>query len=165
MISASREQLEEAGGEDRDVCTLISAARELVEIGLREELVGTPVDIRDPRFLRYLQVRLGDRRQECLYAVYLDQAQCYIRGEQIGIGNRAGADSRMSLLFRRAVELRASALLLAHNHPSGSCAPSRADLHSTARVDETARRLDLQLIDHLIVTRNAVYSIKKERTL
>ena len=165
MLSASREQLEEAGGEDRDVCALISAARELVDTGLREDLVGSPVEVTDPRLLRYLKVQLGRLRHECFYAVYLDRAQRYIRGEAVGSGSRSGVESRMGLLFRRAIELRASGLLLAHNHPSGNCTPSRADLQATDRIDETARRLDLDLLDHLIVTPMAVYSIKKEHLL
>ena len=165
MLSASREQLEDAGGEDRDICGLISAARELVETGLRVELVGTPVDAADPRFIRYLKVRLGSQPDECFYAVFLDRARRYIRSEPIGFGGRASVEARMGLLFRRALELRAAGLLLAHNHPSGACSPSEADLAATAQISETARQLDLRLLDHLIVTPSSVYSINKEQLL
>ena len=86
-------------------------------------------------------------------------------GEPIGIGGRSGIESRLGLLFRRALELRAAGLLLAHNHPSGRCAPSEIDIQTTARIEETANRLDLWLLDHLIVTSAAVFSIKKEHIL
>jgi DNA repair protein RadC len=61
--------------------------------------------------------------------------------------------------------LRAAGLLLAHNHPSGACSPSEADLAATAQISETARQLDLRLLDHLIVTPSSVYSINKEQLL
>jgi len=137
----------------------------MVEFGLREDLTGSAVETSDPRFIQYLKLTLGRDRGERLYAVFVDGERRYIRGETIGLGSRKGIEARIGHLFQRAMELRATGLLLAHNHPSGDCTPSGKDLRATEIIAETAARLDLFLVDHLIVTKSAVYSIKGERTL
>ena len=54
----------------------------------------------------------------------------------------------------------ARGLIVAHNHPSGDCRPSRSDILATHRLKEVAIALDIELIDHLILTENAVYSMR-----
>jgi DNA repair protein RadC len=83
----------------------------------------------------------------------------------LGVGAHSSHSSRIADILRRAVELHAGGLLLAHNHPSGSAKPSRADLKATARLRELADGLDIRLIDHLIVTRSTVYSMVRKRVI
>jgi DNA repair protein RadC len=63
-------------------------------------------------------------------------------------------------LVERALELGAAGFLLAHNHPSGRCRPSADDVSGTLRLAEVAEALELSLIDHLIVTRTRVFSMR-----
>lgn len=67
---------------------------------------------------------------------------------------------RMRENFGEALRLDARELILAHNHPSGQCRPSSCDMTATRRLAEVARALDIVLIDHLILTDEAVYSMR-----
>ena len=67
--------------------------------------------------------------------------------------------------FGEALRLDAHGLILAHNHPPGHCRPSSCDIIATRRLAEVARALDIVLIDHLIFTDEAVYSMRAEGLL
>ena len=164
-MTASRIQLEEAGGEDRDICVLIDAARTLVEVSLKEHLRTEPVDLSSPVIQQYLRVYLGKRQNEWLYAIFVDSDCCFLKDEMIGLGGRHSVETRFAHLFRRAIELRSVGMVLAHNHPSGDCTPGQKDIETTRIIEQTAMRLDLVLHDHLIVTHDKIFSIMQERHL
>ena len=63
-------------------------------------------------------------------------------------------------VVRRALELSASALVLAHNHPSGDPTPSRADIDMTKQVVDAARVLQIAVHDHLVVAGDQVASLR-----
>ena len=69
------------------------------------------------------------------------------------------------LIFKRALELLASRILIAHNHPSGSAEPSKADIALTNRIRSAAELFEIQLIDHIIITANDSYSFKSHNLL
>jgi DNA repair protein RadC len=63
-------------------------------------------------------------------------------------------------LLGEALRLDAVGIILAHNHPSGQCRPSERDISATRRLCDVAKALDIALIDHLIFTEDAVYSMR-----
>ena len=63
-------------------------------------------------------------------------------------------------VFSQALSLGASAIILAHNHPSGNCRPSAQDILATRKFGEIANALDIALLDHLILTDTSVYSMR-----
>jgi len=68
-------------------------------------------------------------------------------------------------VVKRAVELKASALIMVHNHPSGDPKPSRADIEMTRKVKEAAAAVGLTLHDHVIVSRGGALSFRTEGLL
>jgi DNA repair protein RadC len=66
------------------------------------------------------------------------------------------------LLMKRALDLCASAILVAHNHPSGNLVPSDEDIELTNKIKRAGDFLDIRLIDHLIVFENQYYSLADE---
>lgn len=66
------------------------------------------------------------------------------------------------LLFALAIKTNASAIIVAHNHPSGELTPSKYDVETTKRIDEAGKILDIPLHDHLIVSKYSYYSLKNE---
>lgn len=70
------------------------------------------------------------------------------------------ADPRITLIT--ALKVGACSLILAHNHPSGSVKPSRADEQLTTKIKEAARFLDISVLDHIIVTNESYYSFADE---
>ena len=63
-------------------------------------------------------------------------------------------------VIKSAINHGASAIILAHNHPSGDTVPSKADIDVTKQIAEAAKLVNIQLLDHLIVSKNIVYSFK-----
>ena len=69
------------------------------------------------------------------------------------------------LLFKRAIEVGATAFVMAHNHPSGKLIPSQADIEMTNKIKTAAAHLDLKLLDHLIVSEKQYFSFADEKKL
>jgi DNA repair protein RadC len=139
---------------------MISAAQALVQAGLRESIVRSPLRAEDAALHRYLMARLSGLRHEVLLAFFADQHGGFLGEEVIASGGRGGIEWRPRTLFARALALDARAFLLVHNHPSGSARPSAEDLRATAVVTKQSRALEIDLIDHLIVAGSSILSMR-----
>ena len=160
VLSAPLPQLRAAAGEYDRAVSAIFGARRLVEAALSEEIVSVAVDGSDPAIHRYLRSRIGGSRDEVLHAIFADASQRYIADEPVVVGSSTRVESRARPLIERAMALGATGLLLAHNHPSGRCRPSAEDVAATRSLAQIAEALELSLIDHLIVTRTRVFSMR-----
>ena len=69
------------------------------------------------------------------------------------------------LIVKRALELLATQIIIAHNHPSGSAVPSQADVELTKRIKEAAALFDIRLLDHLIISGSETYSFVRHQQL
>lgn len=97
---------------------------------------------------------------ERFHTIFLDSERRYIADAALGAGGVSTLTLRMRDLFARALAEGASAIIVAHNHPSGHCRPSQSDIIATRRLAAIGEALDIELIDHLIFTREAVYSMR-----
>ncbi|MEM1052211.1 MAG: JAB domain-containing protein [Pseudomonadota bacterium] len=97
---------------------------------------------------------------ERFHVIFVDQQGSYLGDAPMGAGSTGGLSVRMRDLFKQALLHNANGILVAHNHPSGHCRPSRADIVSTRRLETIATALDVELLDHLIFTQDAVYSMR-----
>jgi DNA repair protein RadC len=95
-----------------------------------------------------------------LLFVYLDRAGALIGEELIAGGTACSHGIGYRRLFEKAFSRRAAALVLAHNHPSGSAEPSPQDIASTRALRALAVPMQMQLVDHLIVGVGAVFSMR-----
>ena len=73
-------------------------------------------------------------------------------------GGLSGSVIDTRLILQYAIKANASAVILAHNHPSGNLVPSEADIRITERVKEALKLVEIQLLDHLILTSEKKYS-------
>lgn len=94
------------------------------------------------------------------HAIFVDAHRAWLGDAAFGMGSMTTLSLRMRGLFSDALRLRAAGIILAHNHPSGRCQPSGNDIAATRRLQDIARALDITLIDHLIFTADAVYSMR-----
>lgn len=97
---------------------------------------------------------------ERCHVVFVDAVRRKIGDASIGIGSLSALSLRMREIFGEALRLDARGMILAHNHPSGHCHPSGCYIAATRRLAEVAQALDIVLIDHLIFTDEAVYSMR-----
>ena len=99
-------------------------------------------------------------RYERGHAIFLDAHSAWLGDAPCGIGTMTTLAIRMRALLGEALRLDAAGIILAHSHPSGHCRPSGCDIATTRRLAGVARALDITLIDHLIFTTDAVYSMR-----
>lgn len=102
----------------------------------------------------------GSGKVERLHAVFVDSRRTFLADEAFGQGGSASLSLRMRDLFARALASQANGIIIAHNHPSGLCRPSARDILATKRLEQIGHALEIELIDHLIFTRDSVYSMR-----
>lgn len=84
---------------------------------------------------------------------------------EVSTGGVSGTVADPKLIFAAAIKAGASGIILAHNHPSGNLAASQADIDLTRKIKEGGKLLEIQLLDHLIVTSEGYYSFADEGLL
>jgi DNA repair protein RadC len=92
----------------------------------------------------------------------LNRANKVLAISTLSQGGTAGTVVDPKLLFTTALKMKASSLIMAHNHPSGELKPSEADIRMTKNLVECGKILDLIVLDHLIITPNSYYSFGDE---
>ena len=100
----------------------------------------------------FFRLRLGSEEREHFEAAFLNTRHQLIAVERLFSGTVDGAEVHPRIVVQRALALNASAVLLAHNHPSGSTEPSAADRALTARLKAALGLVDVRLLDHFVVT-------------
>jgi DNA repair protein RadC len=114
---------------------------------------------------RYLQSLLKDKLTEVFAVAFLNRANKVNHLEVISEGGITGTVADPRVIFKKALQYNAVSLILCHNHPSGNLQPSRADEELTFKLREAARFLDLQVLDHVIVSEEGYFSFADEGLL
>lgn len=105
-----------------------------------------------------------DEKKEHFHALYVDTRRQLIAQETISVGTLDASLVHPREVFRPAFVHSASAVLVAHNHPSGDPEPSADDLALTRRLDQAARLLGFTLLDHLVVAKRGVVSLRERQS-
>lgn len=100
--------------------------------------------------------------KELIYGICLNRRNQIIGVEKLGEGGVAGTVADLKQLFAAAILCKASAVVISHNHPSGTLYPSEQDKKLTKQVSAALKLLDVSLLDHVIVTRDGYYSFADE---
>lgn len=111
---------------------------------------------------RYLKRQLRDKKNETFAALFLDNQHRVLAYDELFNGTINSASVHPRPIVERALHLNAAALILAHNHPSGVSDASHQDIATTERLRHALGLVDVQLLDHLIIGDNEVYSILNE---
>jgi DNA repair protein RadC len=105
---------------------------------------------------------LADNAHEAFYVVYLTHNCRVLQYRCISSGGISSTIVDPRLIFREALETGAARLLLCHNHPSGSLSPSYADIQLTHKLRQAGKLLDIEVVDHIIVSEAGYYSMVEE---
>lgn len=110
----------------------------------------------------YMLPRNGHLGHEEFWVLYLNQAAVLLKAERVSQGGLTATAVDVRLILKQALELSATGLILCHNHPSGDVVPSRLDDQLTNQLCEAARLLNIQVTDHIVISRNSYYSYQQE---
>lgn len=108
---------------------------------------------------------ISDLQHEEFWVLYLNNSNKVISKHQTSKGGLTATLVDVRLLFKRALELSAVAVVVCHNHPSGKLKPSAADIHLTQKIKKAGQTLDINLLDHLILTEKTYFSFADEGIL
>jgi DNA repair protein RadC len=109
----------------------------------------------------YLRLLIGGRPQEVFVSLFLDARHRLIRCEESAHGSLTRMAVYPREIVRRALSVNAASLIVAHNHPSGAVQPSASDCRLTHTLREALALIDVQLIDHLVIGADSVYSFAR----
>ena len=107
----------------------------------------------------FFRLRLGSEEREHFEVAFLNAGHQLIAVERLFSGTVDGAEVHPRIVVQRALALNASAVLLAHNHPSGRVEPSTADRALTARLKAALGLVEIRLLDHFVVTAGEAISM------
>jgi len=99
----------------------------------------------------YLRPVLEDLPHEEFWILFLNRANKIIGKQLIGRGGISQTTADVKIVFKKSIDKQASAIILAHNHPSGNIKPSESDIQLTRKIKNGSELLDIQVLDHLIV--------------
>ena len=111
-------------------------------------------------YLRQIYKQDGDNIgiYESFYALALNNANNVIGWQLISRGGISGTVTDISMILKFSIEMLAKAVVICHNHPSGSLKPSNSDNTITKKVKSSLEIMDLKLLDHLILTEDNYFS-------
>lgn len=105
-----------------------------------------------------MKAKLEDLPHEEFWVMLLSRNNKVLDLQMIGRGGISGTVADVRVILKLALENLASGIILAHNHPSGNLSPSNADISLTHKVKESAKLMDIAVLDHLIITDTSYYS-------
>lgn len=150
----------ELGLEEQEAVALVSMAevlkRSLVKKSERESVFSSE------RLGKKLIAQIGHKEQEHLMAMYLNNQNQIVDERVISIGTKNRSLASPSDILRYAVRCNASSIIVAHNHPSGSVAPSGNDREFTRTIMECCKLFEIVLLDHVVVGRDTYYSFREK---
>ena len=139
-----------------------------LELGRRrrlEEALELPKITSSKAVFNLMQPLIGELPYEEFWVIYLNNSNKVLLKEQLSKGGLTGTLVDVRLVFKKAVELYATAIILCHNHPSGKLQASNADKLITTKLKLAGETLDIKVLDHIIITEIAYFSFADENIL
>lgn len=144
-----------------ELVAVLELARRALAEQLKERAVfSTPDGVKN-----YLQLHLGARTHEVFAVLFLDSQNCLLAMEELFRGTLTQTSVYPREVVLRALHHNAAAVVLAHNHPSGSVQPSRADEALTHTLKTTLAMVDVRVLDHIIVGHGQTLSMAEQGLL
>lgn len=142
----------------------VAAAFELGRRVAAEDGVAKMPQMDSPRRVYMtMQPQLRDLRHEECWVLFLNHANRLIGKEMVSKGGMDSTSVDKRVILRRALDRKASGIILVHNHPSGNPYPSVEDIRQTRELGKALASCDLHLVDHVIVSGHSYYSFSDER--
>ncbi|SNR29466.1 DNA repair protein RadC [Maribacter sedimenticola] len=130
------------------------------EDSLKVDKIGSSQDV-----YNLLQPIMGELEHEEFWILFLNNSNKVLHKAQMSKGGITGTLVDVRLVMKQALELGAVAIILAHNHPSGTLRPSGADKQITQKIKLASETLDVKVLDHLIITQKSYFSFADEKLL
>ncbi len=141
----------------------LAAAFELGRRCAGESIIDVRTAVSSARmvFRMMLPIMKGIDHEEC-WILYLNRANYLITKEKVSVGGLDSTTLDSRTIVRKALEKRATGIIVVHNHPSGSALPGNADIQATRQLEKALRTCEISLLDHVIIAESSYYSFSDE---
>jgi DNA repair protein RadC len=162
LLRAGPEELKSIKGLGPAKRAEMGAVLELARRSMVHEMTERTVFSSPDLLKSYLQLQLGSLEHEVFGVVFLDAQNCLLRFEEMFRGSITQAAVYPREVVKRALELKAVSVVLAHNHPSGCNQPSQSDQALTQALGKALALVDVRVLDHLVVSHNGTVSMAEQ---
>jgi len=158
------EDLIKIKGIDEAKATTILAAIELTKriLKIGEETLPKIESVKDV-VAQFSYLR--EKQREHLTALYLNARNEVVFKKHLFVGTLDSNICHPREIFKYAIENNAASVILVHNHPSGDPTPSKADLEITKRIKEVGKIMGIDVLDHVIISKNKIFSFKEKKLI
>ncbi len=165
LFAASRQEFSQIPGLGDAKFAQLQAVLELAKRAISEELSRGDILSSPQAVKNYLKLTLGGKSYESFTVLFLDVKHRLIQTAELARGTLDQASVYPREIIKQALLLNAAAIIIAHNHPSGSPEPSQADQHLTQTIRQAMQLVDLRLLDHFIIALPHIYSFAEHGLL
>ena len=164
LLQMTYDDLSKISGIDSAKATTLLAAFELSKRALEVNDTNLPV-INTAKDAAVQLTDMRDLKKEHFVVLYLNAKNQLVHKETISMGTLNANLVHPREVFEPALKYSAAQIIVAHNHPSGDPKPSEDDLEVTKRLTEAGKMMGIELMDHVIVSKNSHFSFKEEKLL
>ena len=165
LLRAGPQELQRVKGLGPAKRAELAAVLELARRSLAEEWALRPLFDSPTKVKDFLRLQLAGRGHEVFAVMFLDAQNRLIRLEEMFRGTLTQTSVYPREVVKRSLEWNAASVILAHNHPSGTAEPSRADEFLTQTLKSALALVDVRVLDHLVVGQSDVVSLAERGLL
>lgn len=160
LLSATAKDLCAVEGIGPAKASQLLAAFEIGSRQLKETILGKDALTNARSVYDYLASSMRDLTEEVFKGIFLNNRNEVIEIAGLSKGTLDSAVLYPRDIVKKALDLNASRVIVAHNHPGGSLQPSHKDIQLTSKIQESCRAVNIELLDHIIIGRNSFYSMR-----
>ncbi len=165
VISSEQEKLSKIKGMGPVSIAMFKVIHESLCRLLKDDFSDQPILNTGEKVMDYCRARMAYLDKEQFRVLFLNKKNILIRDEVQQIGTIDHAPIYPREIMQRSLELGASAIILVHNHPSGNSTPSKADITATYHVRDVAKMMNIDVHDHLIISKKGCFSMRESNIL
>jgi len=161
ILHATSEELKITRGVGQAKAVTLHAILELCRRYLSEQAREEPIANSSAAIKKYLNLRLKNKQRETFVCLCLNPQLRIVHYEELFYGTLTQVPVYPREVVKLALQHNAHALVLAHNHPSGTSNPSQADIAITQQIKDALATIDVLLLDHIIIAPNTTYAFSE----
>lgn len=141
----------------------LQASKEMTKRYLAQQMEFSEMIQAPYMAIMYFQTELEEEEREVFMVLFLDNQNRLIYKEKMFFGTINQTAVHPREIIKRALKYNAAAIIVAHNHPSGSCLPSESDRILTEKIEMACDLVDIRFVDHIIVGKGDYFSFEEEK--
>lgn len=158
LLSAPEAEIIKIHGMGMAKCAQLKGIAELARRYFSSQMMKKDALLSPEMTHEFLQSQLGDEEREIFIVIFLDSQHKVLKHSRLFSGTLSHVEVHPREIVREAIKVNAAAVILAHNHPSGSAEPSKSDRFITEKVVKCCQIMDVRVLDHIIVGRGEYVS-------